>query len=194
MIKIFRYELNMRYRKIKEVSLHSNSEKNLILRQKFALEMIKILSEKKIILNLDETWLGMSDFRRMKWRVKGSTNSVAKLQMAPRISMMVGVDTMGQVYMSLYQSNTNNKMIEIFLNSLVNKLDKERAAWRANTVFLWDNAPYHTSTSTLKVLKDLKIPILFTGPHSYDAAPCELWFAHFKRADVNPRRVKTGKR
>ena len=39
----------------------------------------------------------------------------------------------------------------------------------------------------------LKLPILFTGPHSYDAAPIELFFAHFKAADINPRKVKTGK-
>ena len=41
--------------------------------------------------------------------------------------------------------------------------------------------------------KKLKIPILFTGPHSYDAAPVELYFAHFKAADINPRKVKTSK-
>ncbi len=194
MIKILRDELGMRYKKITVLAPHVNSDRNLILRQQFGLEMIRILNEKKVLLNLDETWIGMSDFRRMKWRVKDSTNSVAKSQMTPRISMMAGMDTMGHVYLSLYQSNTNNKMIEIFLLSLVKKLDKEREAWRADTVLLWDNAPYHTSTSTLKVLKDLKIPILFTGPYSYDASPCELWFAHFKRQDVNPRRVKLGKR
>ena len=43
------------------------------------------------------------------------------------------------------------------------------------------------------MLAGLKMPILFTGTHSYDASPCELWFAHFKKADVNPRHVKTGK-
>ena len=192
--KVMRDELGMRYRKVKAVLLHSNSEKNLILRQQFATEMIAIFQEKKIILNLDETWLGMSDFRRMKWRVKGSNNSISKLQLAPRISMMLGLDTLGHVYLSLYQSNSNSKMIELFLNSLVNKLDKERVTWRKDTVLLWDNAPYHTSPATLKTLKELQIPILFTGPHSYDASPCELWFAHFKRTDINPRHLKTGKR
>ena len=39
----------------------------------------------------------------------------------------------------------------------------------------------------------LKLPTIFTGPHSYSASPCELWYAHFKRHDVNPRRVATGK-
>ena len=41
---------------------------------------------------------------------------------------------------------------------------------------------------------ELRLPYMVLGPHSYDAAPCELVFAHFKRADVNPRRVPTGKK
>ena len=37
---VMREELGMRYRKIKTVSLHSNSEKNLVLRQRWALEFL----------------------------------------------------------------------------------------------------------------------------------------------------------
>ena len=83
--------------------------------------------------------------------------------------------------------------MELFFGSLVRVLDKERADWWDNTVILLDNAPYHVSQSTLKVLKGLRIPVLFTGPHSYDGAPCELFFAAFKKADINPARIKTGK-
>ena len=46
----------------------------------------------------------------------------------------------------------------------------------------------------IKLLKALDIPILFTGPHSYSAVPIEIWFAHFKRSDINPRHVPTGKK
>ena len=56
-----------------------------------------------------------------------------------------------------------------------------------------DNAPYHSSKDTVKVLEALKIPTLFTGPHNYDASPVELWFAAFKSRDINPRHVPTGK-
>ena len=69
-------DLGMSYRKVVGVSLHTNSEKNMVLRQRFAMEFIKVLQEGKVVLNVDETWLGMSDFRRMKWRAKGTTNSV----------------------------------------------------------------------------------------------------------------------
>ena len=79
--------------------------------------------------------------------------------------------------------------MEIFFHQLVLILDKERANWREDTVVLLDNASYHATANTLKVFDALRIPVMFTGPHSYDAAPCELFFAAFKRADINPRRV-----
>ena len=186
-------ELGMSFKKVKPVSTHSNSDKNRVCRQQFALKFIELLVEGKTILNIDETWVGMCDYRRMKWQPAGSTNSVAKLQMQPRISMITGLDSKGHVYLSLLQSNTNGKVMEIFIHKLVKVLDQENEGWRATTVWLCDNAPYHVSTSTLNVFQALRIPVLFTGPHSYDAAPCELFFAHFKRADINPRKVKTGK-
>ena len=108
--------------------------------------------------------------------------------------MIVGLDTFGSVYLTLVQSNSNSKIMEIFIRELVRKLDSERADWRKNTVIMFDNAPYHTSPATMRVLENQKVPVIFTGPHSYDAAPCELWFAHFKAQDINPRHVPTGKR
>jgi len=44
------------------------------------------------------------------------------------------------------------------------------------------------------LLQELQVPMMMSGPHSYDAAPCELWFSLFKRVNINPRKVKTGKR
>ena len=73
-------------------------------------------------------------------------------------------------------------------------MDRERAGWRKDTVIVLDNAPYHTSKSTIKILSALEIPVLYTGPHSYSAVACELWFSAFKSKDINPRRVPTTKR
>ena len=61
-------EMGMRYRKIVKASYHSNSTQNLILRQQWALKFIDMWEAGYTFLNIDETWLGMSDYRRMKWR------------------------------------------------------------------------------------------------------------------------------
>jgi len=95
----------MRYRDIKDTAIHSNSEKNLVLRQRWALEYLSLLKNKKNFLNIDETWLGMSDFRRRKWQAPGTTNSVGKLAIAPRITMILGIDNFGNIYYSLAQAN-----------------------------------------------------------------------------------------
>ena len=92
---IMKEDLDMKFKKVKPISVHANSAKNLVLRQQFALKLIELLQEGKKILNIDETWLGMCDFRRMKWQPSGSTNSVPKLPVAPRISMITGLDTKG---------------------------------------------------------------------------------------------------
>ena len=98
---IMKQDLNMSFKKIKTVTLRTNSEKNLVLRQQFAIKLIELMQAGKRIINVDQTWLGMSDFRRMKWRPKDSTNSVPKLAIRPRITMFVGMDTEGELYLSL---------------------------------------------------------------------------------------------
>ena len=113
--------------------------------------------------------------------------------MAPRVSMFTAVDTLGNTYVSLSQSNTNEQMFSLYIQQLVLKLDKERPGWRKNTILTMDGASYHTSAGTYALLKKLRIPVLLQGPHSYDVAPCELYFAAFKRADINPRKLPTTK-
>ena len=191
---VMKQELGMRYRKIHTVSLHSNSEKNLVLRQRWALEFLALARKKKVFLNIDETWLGMSDFRRMKWQVPDTTNSVAKLDIAPRITMILGLDTRGNVFLALAQANSNSDMMELYFRGLAARLDQERPQWRRDTVIFVDGAKYHQSVQFLKVAAELRLPYMVLGPHSYNAAPCELVFAHFKKVDVNPRKVGTGKK
>ena len=136
----------------------------------------------------------MSDFRRMKWQVPGTTNSVSKLEIAPRITMILGMDTLGNIYVTLAQANSNTEMMELYFRALTAQLDIERPAWRRDTIIIVDGAKYHQSKDFLLVAAELRLPYMLLGPHSYDAAPCELLFAHFKKADINPRHVPTGKK
>ena len=170
-------EMDMSFRKITKIAIQANSVNNLFLRQRFAIKWLSLSAKKTIFLNIDETWLDMSDFRRMKWKPKYSTNSNAVMIVWPRISMITGIDTLGNVYLSLTQSNSNSQIMECFFRQLVLKLNKDRVDWRDNTILMMDNATYHKSSSALKLYESLRIPIMFTAPHSYDASPCELFFA-----------------
>ena len=99
--KAMHQELSMKFKKVVPISIHGNSAKNLVLRQQYAKHLIRLLQEGKRLLNVDESWIGMSDFRHCKWMAHGTTNSAVKLQVVPRISMIAGLDTTGKVYLSL---------------------------------------------------------------------------------------------
>jgi hypothetical protein len=60
-------DMGMKFRKVHHIALSANSQRSLVLRQKWAIALLRHDLTKTVILNLDETWLGMSDFRRRKW-------------------------------------------------------------------------------------------------------------------------------
>ena len=68
----------------------------------------------------------------------------------------------------------------LYLTHLFDSLDQENLQWRKNTIIMLDNAPYHKSNSILRLFEEKRVAVLFTGPHSYDASPVELYFAAFK--------------
>ena len=140
---VMKRDHGMRYRKIVDVAVFSNSERNLVLRQRWALEFLTLARNKHTFLAVDETWLGMSDFRRRKWQEPGTTNSVPKLAIKPRVTMILGVDSLGNIYYSLAQANSNSSMMELFYRELVVVLDRDKPSWRKTTVIVADGASYH---------------------------------------------------
>ena len=58
-----REELGLRYRRIKSIPYQANLQRCLVLRQRYALTMIDLLCQGKIVLNIDETHLIDTDFR-----------------------------------------------------------------------------------------------------------------------------------
>ena len=91
----------MAYKKITKVPQHANSEENLVKRQQGAKEFLNQWKTKTRIINVDESWLGMTDFRRRKWSSKDSFDSTPIRLVRPRISIIAAVDNFGDVFVSL---------------------------------------------------------------------------------------------
>jgi hypothetical protein len=112
----------------------------------------------------------------------------------PRISLILAFDSAGDVFVALTQVNTDASIMHLYLHHLAQTLDVERPNWRNDTVVLLDGARYHTCQPTKDIMQSLRMPVMFTGPQSYDAAPCELFFASLKNGDLNPLMMATGKK
>ena len=82
----------------------------------------------------------------------------------------------------------------LFLRYLFRQLDRETPGWQEDSIILLDNAAWHTSRLMQKRLAKLDVPIIFSGPYSYSAAPVEQLFSALKLGDLNPDRHPTGKK
>jgi hypothetical protein len=195
MIKeVLKEDFDYTYRKIKRVSFQGNSQRCLVQRLEYAKRMLDLYQADKIVVNCDESWVGESDFRRMKWGPRHGTNSVRERVIAPRVTLIMAHDSNGELFMSFSQSNTDGPFFQLFLKHLVELFDAQRPSWRETHVILLDGANYHNQDDTLDQIVRLKIPVIFSGPYSYDAAACELAFGYLKSQDINQRGLSTGKK
>ena len=67
--------------------------------------------------------------------------------------MIAALHSDGQVWLSLVQSNSNSRIMSAYMYTLIKKLNAENKDWRSTTVIMLDNAPYHRSSTTMKLLE-----------------------------------------
>ena len=108
--------------------------------------------------------------------------------------MIAALDTEGRVYFSLSHANTDQDTFMLFLQHLVTALDKDTPGWQQNSLILLDNASYHSGEQISTYLRKTQLPVMYSAPYCYDAAPIELLFAHLKLGELNQAGESTGKR
>ena len=91
----------MGYRLAKTVPIQGNSERCLVLRQQYALRLLPLLESGKRIINVDESWINQTRFLRRMWVPSDAAGSITDKQVAPRISLLVALDTDGKMWCAL---------------------------------------------------------------------------------------------
>ena len=86
--------------------------------------MLRLLSEDKRILALDETWYGETNYNRQSWQQQHQQESQINNVFQPRITIIAGLDNYGDAYLSLLQANNNQFSFAEYVKDLVNILDK----------------------------------------------------------------------
>ena len=140
--------------------------------------MLEIYNEGKLVINIDESWIPHTDFRRACWGAKRENNSMPDKVMGHKVNMIVAISSDGKVWLALTQCNTDENVMQLFLSRLSPCLRKSYGnQWKEQIVFLIDGAAYHRSVDTRACLKHLGMNVVISAPYSYSAAAVELWFA-----------------
>ena len=130
--------------------------------------MLTLYDSGKLIINIDESWLNVSDFTHHTWQPSKNNVAISDKALKIKINMIAAVSNRGHCWLSLYYVNTNERVFQLFLTHFADLLSKTgNAGWRENTVILLDGARYHESDNMRKFLRDHHIQTIFSAPYSY---------------------------
>ena len=103
----------------------------------------------------------------------------------------MAIDDTQIIYAQLYKNDTigADEFID-FLNELKNRIDKSSLS---NTVFILDNASYHTGKKIKEFVEKNKLKFLFTIPYKSEYNPIELSFNLIKNHTYSTLNSSLGK-
>ena len=156
--------------------------------------MLPLLKSGKRIINVDETWINETNFSRKIWCRPDSPGTEPVRAVSPSLSMIASLDTDGRVYFSLSHATTEQDTFMLFMRHLTRQLDEDTPGWQENSIILLDNATYHTGEEIQSYFRKMEVPVMYSGPYSYGAAPIEMVFGHLKLGEINLNRESTGKK
>lgn len=106
------------YGRIKRVSPYGNTERNRVLRCLYAQKMLELFTEGKHIVNIDESWLSVSDFKSFSWFERGREHSMRDRTLKCKINIIVAVSNRGHSWLAQTYVNTNEQVMQLFITHL----------------------------------------------------------------------------
>ena len=114
-------EARLRFRRLTHLAAATNSDRVLVLRQQYAVQMVKLLESGVRVVNIDESLLKKTSFQVKTWGNKHHSKYSLGSTLNPAISLIATIDTEGTVFFSVSTVNTNTSVMRLFLNELRTK-------------------------------------------------------------------------
>ena len=92
--------------------------------------MLDLLEKGKRIINIDETWISETEYSQRMWLPAGDTASKTEKALTPTLNMILALDTDGNVFFSVYHTNTDSQLMILFFHHLAQKLHDENPGWQ----------------------------------------------------------------
>jgi hypothetical protein len=173
--------MHFSYKKLYHMCSTAYSDKNVILRQQYGLAALHHLSRGLELINIDESVLQTEPNSHKSWQPKCKKTFRYIRSHNYCMGMILAVSSTGRVLCTYVKGSNNQTTLMMFMNSMVGILDSEDANWRERTAFVLDNSTYHQGKGFKEYMEKLRVPLIFTGPYSFDGSPVERIFAFVKR-------------
>mmetsp|Transcript_47725 Transcript_47725/g.34985 ORF Transcript_47725/g.34985 Transcript_47725/m.34985 type:complete len:117 (-) Transcript_47725:839-1189(-) len=111
--------------KVKYVTHYVDWKRAQLQRQFAASRYIETLESGKRIINIDESLINRTQYKKVGWNLKGNDLVCPQAQRLSEVSIVAAVSSQGELYYSINRGANNSLTIKYFLASLIKLLDFE---------------------------------------------------------------------
>ena len=179
--KIMKNGVNLSFKKVKSRPRNIDLLKIKATRNLFAIKFSKIISEKLLLINIDESSINRSVKNAYSWGVKGYPIECQNSVISGSASMIMAICSNGAWITLVTNETINSGNFTWFLKILADWLHSHNYFGYNRAMLLLDNWSIHKSSSTVIVLQSFSFITLFIPAYSPEFAPVEQWFSIIKK-------------
>ena len=173
-------DFNKSYKRTRKYKIDVNTHDYKLKRYYFAKFILQKLNQKKKLVFYDETWFDKFNYIRYEWTDRGEPARGLEKPACPRITVVAAVDSDGNKYASITQSNSTRYTTQVYLFQLITLLEKEDNDFRDKTILVFDGATHHLTADVRALLQLMNVQYCVTSPFSPQLCPVETYNAFMK--------------
>ena len=99
--------MNLKWKKIRNQGVYINSSGNVMLRQEFAVQLMKVVQDERIIINFDESIISGSTGRSHSWERRGAVPGRNFKSEISGLSILCAVSSKCDIFFQFMDGNNN---------------------------------------------------------------------------------------
>ena len=174
--KILKYS----YKKASCRPIKFKSAQSQLKRGIFAVEMLRAVLNKKLVINIDEWSFERSLVQSYSWLPKGENATILNNPSKGKASLIIATISDGNWFAFVKHGTVDSRGFWVFMKLLSKLIEFIKIKKKNKVVVTLDNAPTHKSRLTANIANSLNLLLDFLPPYSPDLAPVELIFGAIK--------------
>ena len=178
---IMKNNANLSFKRVKSRPNSIDLNRINSIRNLFSIKFAKIVTEKTLLINIDESSINRNVKSVYSWGVKGlpieSQNSV----FAGSVSLIMAICSNGAWISKVINETIDSENFIWFIKVIISWLQSHNYFEHSQIVLLLDNCAIHKSNQVAALFQKVNFIILYIPVYSPDFAPIEMCFSLIKR-------------
>ena len=183
-------KLGMKYKRGLSRLIDYNEERQLWMKQWFAVKLSMLLKNIELLINIDESSFSRLTKKNYSWIPKGKAQIIKNICFRNSCSLVTAITSSGSVIAAKSSGWVNSKLFIIFLKELIRFIKETEQVEQQKVLILLDNASIHRSGEVKEILENENLNIAYIPQYSPELAPIEHYCSKLKQVVIGRSREK----